>query len=188
MKYFYNQLFANKCEIHVLPTGEHVYTIFKNGSSAVVEYSDKVYINQQIPKLGTLTVYWREAEQRFRVGVSTYIENNEDLDTTTLLDLINNGQLVDPHFVSQYIWLQNLRRYSANHIIKIKDYKTIPVDEVWNSSMFIPRHEVEIPSGWCELDNLIFEKFIDQETSFDEIDEYVKAKNRMLYNRCIALA
>lgn len=187
MKYFYNQIFADKCEIHALPTGELVYPIFKNGSSIIRDTSVKVYINQQIKKLDTITVYLREAEQRYRVGVSTFISHHQNLDTYTLLELINSGQLLNSHFASQYMWLQNLKRFSPAHSIIIRDYSDIPIDRIKASSKNIKLHDIEIPHGWCELDNIVYNKFINKTVTLKSIDKYLQTDHRMLYKRCIAL-
>lgn len=185
MKYFYNQLFANKCEVHAC-CDELVFPIFKNGSSTIIENSKRVYLNQQIAKLDTITVYWREACQRYCVGVASYLEWNKHLNTNTLLELINTGQLLNNHFCSQYMWLQNLARYSPDHSIRIEHYSDIPIDTVKMSSDKLDIPDVDIPQGWCELDNIIYGQFGYNKVTLKEIDSYIEQNHRTLYKRCIA--
>jgi hypothetical protein len=176
MKFFYNQLFGNICEAHLLENGEHVFPIHKNGQSAIKAFSTKILYNQQIQRLDNITVYMREAEQRYRVGVATYILYNHELDRNTLLHLINTKQLLNNHFCSQYHWLQQLRRFAPGVTLDIKDYKQIPIQKKLNVSDRLNIPHVDIDSHWCNIDNKIYDTFVETSTTFEEID------------KCIALA
>jgi hypothetical protein len=176
MKYFYNQLFGKICEVHLLENDEYVFPIYKNGQSAIRQCSKNILYNQQIQRLENVTVYMREAEQRYCVGVATYIEHNANLDSATLLHLINTRQLLNNHFCSQYHWLQHLRRFAPNIILDIKDYTQIPITEKVNVSTRLDIPKVDIDTHWCAIDNKIYNTFVGTSITFEEID------------KCIALA
>ena len=176
MKYFYNQLFGKICEAHLLENSGYVFPIHKNGQSAIRVHSTAILCNQQIKRLDHITVYLREAQQRYRVGVATYLQHNANLDSETLLHLINTRQLLNNHFCSQYHWLQHLRRFAPNITLDIKDYTQIPIKEKWNESNRLDIPKVDIDTDWCNIDNKIYNTFVGTSTTFEEID------------KCIALA
>jgi len=176
MKFFYNQLFGKVCEVHLLENGEYVFPIHKNGQSAIRQHSKNILYNQQIQRVENVTVYMREAEQRYRVGVATYIDHNNKLDKNTLLHLINTRQLLNNHFCSQYHWLQHLRRFAPNVQLQLKDYSQIPIQEKWNVSTRLDIPHVDIDTHWCDIDNKIYNTFVGTTTTFEEIE------------KCIALA
>jgi hypothetical protein len=176
MKFFYNQLFGNICEAHLLENSEYVFPIHKNGQSTIKAFSTKILYNQQIQRLDNITVYMREAEQRYRVGVATYIEHNNKLDKNTLLHLINTRQLLNNHFCSQYHWIQYLRKFAPGITLDIKDYKHIPIQKKLNMSNRLNIPTVDIDTHWCNIDNKIYDTFVGTSTTFEEID------------KCIALA
>jgi hypothetical protein len=176
MEFFYNQLFGKICEAHLLENGEYVFPIHKNGQSAIRQYSKNILYNQQIQRLENITVYMREAEQRYRVGVATYVALNYNRDSATLLHLINTRQLLNNHFCSQYHWLQHLRRFAPNVILDIKDYSQIPITEKVNVSTKLDIPKVDIDTHWCAIDNKIYNTFVGTSITFEEID------------KCIALA
>lgn len=174
MNFFYDQIFGKFCEVHQLPTGEYAYPIFKNGQSAIKEYSQHTRLNKQIAKLDTVIVYLREAEQRYRVGVATFIDHNKDLDASTLIELINTRQLYNSHFIGQYHWLLNLRRFAPNIKLSIKDYTDIPIDEVWNpSNLYTIPNNIVIDQQQCEIDNCIYNKYINSTVTFEDIDSCI---------------
>ena len=171
MNFFYNTVFETLCEVHQLPTGDYAYPIFKNGQSAIKQNSQHVLLNKQIAKLDNVIVYLREAEQRYRVGVATYLDQNKHLDTNTLLQLINTKQLHNSHFIAQYHWLYRLRTHAPNIRLSIKDYTQIPITDRWNpSSQYTIPDNLVIDQKQCDLDNRIYNKYINQTITFEDID------------------
>ena len=104
-----------------------VYPIFKNASSSLEQLAvNKHVVNRSFDKSTELvTVFWREAQTRFNSGVNTYIELNQQLDEDTLVSLIERGELVDRHFMPQYMWLCHLyKNYTGQiHILSLDDLK-----------------------------------------------------------------
>ena len=83
-------LYPAICEVCYMPDDTYVYPIFKNASSSIRDTSTRSIVNAQINRhAGTVIVYWREAKQRYRTGVTTYLQHNRHLDENTIKILLN---------------------------------------------------------------------------------------------------
>jgi len=109
-------LYPNKVEVvYFEDKGKHIYPIFKNGSSAIEKATEangyKSVINEQIKKLSDIAVFLRNPKERYRSGFQTYIHNNPELDYQTVFQLVQQGHILDRHYLPQINWLINLMRY-----------------------------------------------------------------------------
>lgn len=114
----WNNLFNTDCEaIKIDPYGIIVYPIFKNGMSAIEDYTEKnkkceTFKNEQLKKLNHIIVYLRNPLKRFISGIHTYIEGEKlNQQEETILKQINEMTLCNRHFAPQYVWLMHLSKY-----------------------------------------------------------------------------
>ena len=102
-------VYPKLCAVFELPAQRFVYPIFKNASSSLEELSVRKIYNSKINNTTqSVDVYWREAQNRFNSGVNTYLKHNKLLDTETMVNLVERGELVNRHFMPQYMWLCHL--------------------------------------------------------------------------------
>jgi hypothetical protein len=76
--------------------------------------------NKEISNLKKITVFLRSPEERFVSGVYTffYLTNKRYIDENTLKK-IESFDIVDRHFIPQYLWLLHLHKY-FNGIVEFK--------------------------------------------------------------------
>jgi len=176
-------IYPKLCTVFQLPAERFVYPIFKNASSSLAELCIKKIYNSSIDKhTNNIEVYWREAHNRFNSGVNTYVQHNKLYDKSTLVNLIECGELVNRHFMPQYMWLCHLYKHYSG-IITIKDISKLDISIHKNQS----KHSGNFiaPTHWIDLDNLIYNKFVDKPATLEEINSYIQSKSRVLYNKCI---
>ena len=106
----WNNLFNTDCEaIKIDPYGIIVYPIFKNGMSAIEDYTEKnkkceTFKNEQLKKLNHIIVYLRNPLERFISGIHTYIDSEKlNQQEETILKQINEMTLCNRHFAPQYV-------------------------------------------------------------------------------------
>lgn len=122
------------CEVIKFTSEKFFYPIFKNGRSSLKKYAGEnnlqVLKNNQISNLEKITIFLREPKERFVSGVYTffYFTNDQKIDLDTLKK-IENFNIVDRHFIPQYLWLLHLCKY-FNGIVEFKSvlelYELIP--------------------------------------------------------------
>ena len=122
------------CEVVKFSDEQFFYPIFKNGRSSLTTYARKNNLlflkNKEISSCKKITVFLRSPIERFVSGVHTfiYLTNNQLIDES-ILKKIESFDIVNRHFVPQYIWLLHLYKY-FNGIIEFKSvtelYKLIP--------------------------------------------------------------
>lgn len=104
------------CEVIKFNDEQFFYPIFKNGSSSLTMYTEEnnlnILKNKEISSLKKITVFLREPKERFVSGVYTffYLTNNQLIDDT-ILKKIESCDIIDRHFVPQYVWLLHLYKY-----------------------------------------------------------------------------
>jgi len=186
MIHYNNELLYPKlCVVLEMPTQSFVYPIFKNASSSLEQLSvGKLYNNKINDRTQTVDVYWREATKRFHSGVNTYLRFNPMLESKTVVHLIEQGELVNRHFMPQYMWLCHLYKHYKG-TINILDVDNLDISIHKNKSGYTGEHCVA-PEHWVDLDNLIFDKFTGKTTTIQEINKYIETKSRVIYNKCIA--
>jgi len=177
-------VYPKLCAVFELPAQSFVYPIFKNASSSLEELSVRKIYNSKINDYTqTVDVYWREAQNRFNSGVNTYLQHNKLLDTETIVNLVEREELVNRHFMPQYMWLCHLYKHYTG-TVNIKDVRSLDIPVHINNSKFIGSFVA--PTHWIDLDNLIYDEFAGKTTVLEEINERIKSKSRVLYNKCIA--
>ena len=110
----WNNLLTRDCT--VVKVGEYtVYPIHRVGLSSLMDDADITYTNSEISKLQHINVLIREPEARFISGVNTYARLNK-LDVHSVYEKVKNDELVDSHFIPQYLWIMNLYRFFKGEI------------------------------------------------------------------------
>lgn len=178
-------VYPRLCTVIELPVHSFVYPIFKNASSSLDELGVATHIvNKNFNKTTqNITVYWREAQKRFNSGVNTFLELNNKLDEGTLISLIERGELVNRHFMPQYMWLCHLYK-SYTGLINIQSLDNLNINVHKNASTRY--YDFIAPTHWIDLDNTIFNHFANTRTSISEINKYIQNKHKVLYKKCIA--
>lgn len=103
------------CEVIQLKNDQFVYPIFKNGRSSLVAYAWKnklkILKNKEISYCKKITIFLRCPEDRFSSGIHTFFYlTGKPLNRDTLKK-IENFEIVDRHFVPQWLWLFHLHKY-----------------------------------------------------------------------------
>lgn len=121
-----NTIFPDSCEvIEIVPSQLYVFPIFKNGSTSLYESMPdkpwKIISNSDIATIDQpITVYLRDARNRFISGVNTYIkrskEDNPELDEQTMLWFVDRYLFLNRHYCPQFFWLMNLVRYAGKNV------------------------------------------------------------------------
>ena len=117
------------CEVVKFNDNQFFYPIFKNGRSSLKIYAGKNNLpllkNKEISNLKKITVFLRSPEERFVSGVYTffYFTNNQLIDEDTLKK-IESVDIINRHFVPQYIWLLHLYKYFKG-IVEFRSVKEL---------------------------------------------------------------
>lgn len=184
-------ILTNSCEVIRLSDKEFFYPIFKNGSSSLRKYAKKnnlaVLINNDISTCEKVTVFLRCPVERFISGVYTffYLKNKNlikiDIDELTLRK-IENFEIIDRHFIPQYLWLCHLHKY-FNGFVQFKSveelYELIPNrDGPWtdNAKPWNPIREEQknkilsiSHKKYTEIDKKIISKYMNQSIELKKI-------------------
>jgi hypothetical protein len=139
--------------------------------------------NKEISNLKKITVFLRSPKERFVSGVYTffYLTNKQLIDELTLKK-IENFEIINRHFVPQYLWLLHLYKY-FNGIIEVKSvtelYELIPNrDGPWtghiNTWKAISQEEKnKILSiehkKYIEVDEKIIKKYMNQSVELEKL-------------------
>ena len=105
----WNKLINTDCVV-IEKNGEHIYPIFKNGSTSLLTEADRLLTNSEISTCRDIKILIREPASRFVSGLNQYCEFH-GLDVLETHDKVKNGTLSDRHFAPQWIWLMHLMRY-----------------------------------------------------------------------------
>ncbi len=110
----WNNLLTRDCT--VVKVGEYtVYPIHRVGFTSLMYDADITYTNTEISKLQHINVLIREPEARFISGINEYARQNK-LDVHSVYEKVKNDELVDTHFIPQYVWVMNLYRFFKGEI------------------------------------------------------------------------
>ena len=116
-------ILTSDCEVIKFNNEQYFYPIFKNGRSSLIIYARKNNLkllkNKEILNLKKITIFLRSPKERFLSGVHTffYLTNNYVNENT--LKKIENFDIIDRHFIPQYLWLLHLHKY-FNGIVEFK--------------------------------------------------------------------
>ena len=164
------------CEVVKFSDEQFFYPIFKNGRSSLAIYAGRNNLpllkNKEISNLKKITVFLRSPEERFVSGVHTffYLANKKSIDENTLKK-IESFDIIDRHFIPQYLWLLHLHKY-FNGIVKFK-----PVLELFN---LIPNRDGpwnDNPNPWKPITEKERNKILSIEhKKYIEVDEKIIKK------------
>jgi hypothetical protein len=118
----WTSLLTTECKV-VQVDDQMIYPIFRVGSSSIKKVASKVYTNKQIRECENIQVLIRDPAERFISGVNQYSQFN-NLIVDDVWNMVNQGTLVDRHFVPQYIWLLHLSIFYKKDIT-IRPFKYI---------------------------------------------------------------
>ena len=179
-------ILTSDCEVIKFNNEQYFYPIFKNGRSSLIIYARKNNLkllkNKEILNLKKITIFLRSPKERFLSGVHTffYLTNNYVNENT--LKKIENFDIIDRHFIPQYLWLLHLHKY-FNGIVEFK-----PVLELLS---LIPNRDgpwTDNPTPWrsitqkdkdkilsikhkkyIEVDNKIIKKYMNQSVALGKL-------------------
>lgn len=124
-------IILGNCEVIKFNETKFIYPIFKNGRSSLDAYTTtnklEILKNKEIFKIKNITVFLRNPQERFISGVWTflYFTNNQIVDDN-ILKKIEKEDIIDKHFIPQYIWLFQLKKY-FDGVVNLR-----PVSELYN--------------------------------------------------------
>lgn len=182
-------ILTSDCEVIKFSKTKNFYPIFKNGRSSLKIYAKqnnlKIFKNKEISNLQKITVFLRSPQERFVSGVHTFftLENNQtvEIDEVTLKK-IENFEILNRHFIPQYIWLLHLKKYydglvefkSVEDLLKLipnRDgpWKNNPIQ--WKPISQEQRHKILsiTHKKYVEVDEKIIQKYMNQSIDLTKI-------------------
>jgi len=164
------------CEVVKFNDEQFFYPIFKNGRSSTKTYAKKNNLtflkNKEISNCKKITVFLRSPIERFVSGVHTffYLTNNQSINDDTLKK-IESFDIIDRHFVPQYVWLLHLYKYFRGTI----EFRS--VSELYN---IIPNRDgpwINNPKPWHPITEKEKNKILSIENKkYIEVDEKIIKK------------
>lgn len=180
------KLFPPTVQIIELPDSRVVYNIHKNGSSLLNFGKTRDLNESEIAKLDIVDVFVREPYQRFLTGVSTYAKMI-DIDVGELAKVINDVYFINNHFCPQLFWIINLQRFTQAkiRINRISELLNLTKEIVNEGSAYQEldkyfKHNQQL-KYYIELDCVLWENFIGQTVSYDDIIHTLKNNYNELY-------
>ena len=161
----WNKLLTTDCKV-VKIKNEYIYPIFKNGSTTLHNNAEKVYKNNELKKLKEITVYIRNAKDRFTSGVNTYAEQNNK-EIKTVIKQISDNKLCNRHFAPQFIWLFHLYKYFRG-TINLKPLEQLQLEKANQSKNITKITDV---NNYLLVDNKLIEKYNNKSTALKIIIE-----------------
>ena len=175
------------CEVIKFNNKQFFYPIFKNGRSSLTLHAKinnlQLFKNKEISKLKKITVFFRSPRERFVSGVYTffYLTSNQSVDEE-ILKKIESFEILDRHFIPQYLWLLHLRKY-FDGTIEFKSvfelYNLIPErDGPWSGNLkpwrtITQKEKDKILSidhkKYIELDEKIIKKYMNQSVELKKL-------------------
>lgn len=124
----FSNILTSDCKVVKFKKNFFVYPIFKNGSSSITDFAKEKKLeymtNSEIQKIDQIHVYLRDPIQRFVSGVHTYFYLAKKKINIPDLEKIGQCELLDKHFIPQYMWIMHLRKF-FNGKIKICPFQDI---------------------------------------------------------------
>ena len=167
---------TSDCELIEFHDKKFFYPIFKNGRSSLKIYANRKKLrflkNSEILNLKQVTVFLRPPKERFVSGVHTFFYlTNTSHDYENILKKIESFDILDRHFVPQYVWLLHLHKYFKGTI------EVRPVSELYN---LIPNRDgpwSDNPRPWTPITQEEKDKILSiKHKKYIEIDEKIIKK------------
>ena len=183
----WNKILNTDCTVIKLQE-QYIYPIFKNGSSKMFlrkrgkfrgkfrgkKIYDKtdVLLNDEIGQVKELLVILRDPEDRFITGVNKVAE----LENVTIEDVmhrIKHCELIDRHFMPQFIWLLHLSKYFKGtvHIRPMSELDNIFDDKGVDEWPQQDKKQVTPLDNYTHIDKLMIEKYMDKDVELKTIIE-----------------
>lgn len=185
-----NIIFPDRCEVFEMPSQRFVFPIFKNGYSTLEKTKVRTLNLEEIRHLSTVEIFVRDPIERFVSGLNSWILYNNKLDKNTLIEIACSHLFLNRHFIPQFHWIVNLRRFTTanikiNHISSLKELTELHVNN--NKNKF--NIDVDIYpkiSFYFTLDKILTETFLGQTVTFDEIINQIKKQFPEVYDEVIS--
>lgn len=180
------KLFPDTVELYKLTNGMTVYPIHKNGSSTLRE----IAVGKVDPSTATtVDIFVRDPYERFLSGVQTYIIKN-NLDMRTTAEIVNQLYFLDNHFCPQLFWVINLARFTdaqirINHLDTLSSITALHHNQQHNTLDDYFKNNTQL-KYYLELDCVLYENFLGQTVSQQQIFDTVKSNYPELYNDTVA--
>lgn len=148
----WTKLLTGDC--NVIRVGQYVvYPIHRVGYTSLMSVADEIYTNKQLSTLNHINVLVRDPRQRFVSGVNEYCDQRK-VDVQETYAKIVNGELIDSHFVPQYIWLMKLYRFYKGKIT-IRPFEFIAniTDVHLREDVGVEKVQVEPISEFVQVDH-----------------------------------
>ena len=174
----WNKILNTDCTVIKLHE-QYIYPIFKNGSSKMFlrkrgKFFDNtdVLLNDEIGQVKELLVILRDPEERFITGVNKVAEL-ENITIEDVMHRIKYCELIDRHFMPQFIWLLHLSKYFKG-TVRIRPMSELDnifddkgVDE-WPQQ---DKKQVTPLENYTHIDKLMIEKYMDKDVELKTIIE-----------------
>jgi hypothetical protein len=179
------------CEVIQLKNDQFVYPIFKNGRSSLMRYARKnklnILKNKEISNCKKITIFLRSPKDRFASGVHTFLHLTGATLNRDTLEKIENFNIINRHFVPQYLWLFHLHKY-FNGIVNLRSidelYHLIPNrDGPWTGNTkqwkaMTKQEKQKILSiqhkRYVDVDKKIIKKYINRSVALKKITQEFK--------------
>lgn len=184
-----NIIFPDRCEVLEVAPQRCVYPIYKNGYSSLSNSGFRTLAITELPALDTVEIFVREPVERFFSGLSSYIEYNNHLDKDTLLFMTGHHLFLNRHFVPQFHWLVNLRRFTRakikiSPIQNLKNVTNLHINQNKNKVYYDIVHFPKV-KFYMQLDKVLTETYLGQTVSFDDIVKSIQDQYPAVYKEII---
>ncbi len=184
-----NIIFPDRCEVLEVSSQRFVYPIFKNGSTSLAKSDFRLLNHTELASLNTVEIFVRDPIERFFSGLGTWLHLNQHLDRNTLVVLATDNLFLNRHYVPQFHWLVNLRRFT-NAAIKINpigDLSTITHlhANINNNKVTYDIKQFPKVAFYMQIDKVLTETLIGQTVEFSEIVETIKKMHPEVYQEVI---
>ena len=178
----WNKILNTDCTVIKLQE-QYIYPIFKNGSTKMFlrkrgKYIGKIYdntdvlLNDEIGQVKELLVILRDPEDRFITGVNKVAEL-ENITIEDVMHRIKYCELIDRHFMPQFIWLLHLSKYFKGtvRIRPMSELDNIFADKGVDEWPQQDKKQVTPLDNYTHIDKLMIEKYMDKDVELKTIIE-----------------
>ena len=178
----WNKILNTHCTVIKLQE-QYIYPIFKNGSTKMFlrkrgKYIGKIYdntdvlLNDEIGQVKELLVILRDPEDRFITGVNKVAEL-ENVTVEDVMHRIKHCELIDRHFMPQFIWLLHLSKYFKGtvRIRPMSELDKIFADKGVDEWPQQDKKQVTPLDNYTHIDKLMIEKYMDKDVELKTIIE-----------------
>ena len=153
------ELFPNTPEVYKLPSGELVAKILKNASSSLDKQGYKLANKDEIRTAEVITVYWRDPIERFKSGVSTFVQQ-----TGMEVEHVVKYLFLNRHYAPQFYTLINLQRFMRQGaMFRIKRIDEVSKITEYNEQPYPNKLDVAITDKvnfYLTPDKLVWERYV----------------------------